>query len=249
MDTAVRPTGAALPPEIEKLLESLVASAQSCFGDDLQSVILFGSGAEGHLRSTSDLNLLFVLRRFEKDRVDSFREPLRAAYMAARAAAMFLLDSETEAAAEAFAVKFEDMQRRRRVLFGEDVIARLNPSREARKVRLRQVLMNLFLRLRERYTAIGLREEQLVAVIADAAGPLRSSAASLLQLEGTAVRSPKEALARVAEKIAGTRWSPTLERVSQARETKALPPGTPGPVVFELIALAEAMYRRSERLD
>jgi CO/xanthine dehydrogenase Mo-binding subunit len=194
------------------------------------------------------LNLLFVLRHFLKERVDAFREPLRVARVAGQASVMFVLETELPQAAEAFAVKFDDIGRRRRILYGEDVIAPLATSPEAKKLRLRQVLLNLALRLRERYAVTSLREEQLAFVIADAAGPLRAAAATLLELEGRPVGSPKEALEQVARSLEGTGWTSVLELMSQSRETRSLPAGTAAPALFQLMALAEAIRLRLERL-
>jgi predicted nucleotidyltransferase len=50
----------------------LIAEANQAFGTDLLSITLYGSGAEGRLRETSDLNLIFVLKRFERDALKSF---------------------------------------------------------------------------------------------------------------------------------------------------------------------------------
>lgn len=239
---------AQLPANIEQLLADLVASAQRCFGEDLRSIVLFGSGAEGRLRATSDLNLLFVLKRFGREAVDAFREPLRAAQVAGRAAVMFVLETELASVAEAFAVKFDDIRRRRRVLYGEDLIASLAASRLAKKQRLQQMLLNLALRLRERYAAISLREEQLAVAIADAAGPLRAAAATLLELEGQPAASPKEALERLAQSVRGTNWTEALTLISQARETRTMPAGSAGSVMFQLMALADAMRLRTDKL-
>jgi predicted nucleotidyltransferase len=246
MDTTTGPA-----PELaalaDQVLADLVEAARASFQEDLRSVVLFGSGAEGRLRPTSDLNLVIVLRRFDRAQVDSFREPLRTAHAAGRAGVMFLLESEIAAAAESFAVKFDDIERRRKVLFGDDVFAALQIPAAAKRFRLRQVLMNLSLRLRERYALHSLREEQLVLVVADAAGPLRSAAATLLELEGAAVGSPKEALARVARSCGIADAVHLLETLSMARETRSLPAGTAGPAVFQLMALADAIRERAER--
>ena len=237
-----------LPAQIEKLLANLVEAARTCFAEDLVSIILFGSGAEGRLRATSDLNLLFVLKRFDHCRVDAFREPWRLACVAAQASAMFVLQSELPAAAEDFAVKFDDIRRRRRVLFGVDAMASLASSRAAKVRRLRQVLMNFVLRFRERYTSLSLREEQLARIVADAAGPLRSAAATLLELEGGSVTSPKAALEQVAGTMEGTGWNQALELITEARMSGSLPAGAGGPEVFRLLEIAEAMRIRAELL-
>ena len=206
-----------LPPAVRDLLAELVASAQECLQDDLRSIVLFGSGAEGRLRATSDVNVLFVLTRFDKERMDALGESLRLAHVAARVAVMFVLEAELPVAAEAFAVKFDDIARRHRVLYGEDPIAKLTVSRESRKTRLRQTLLNLTLRLRNQYATRGLREEQLAIVIADAAGPLRSAAATLLELEGKTVASPRQALETAAAEILGGDGPQVLQAMSQAR--------------------------------
>jgi predicted nucleotidyltransferase len=239
---------AALPPAVQELLASFVESAKACFAAELKSIVLFGSGADGTLRATSDLNLLVVLARFPKAEADAFREPLRLASVAGRAAVMFLLEAELPVAAEAFAVKFDDICRRRRVLFGPDPIASLVVSRDAKVLRLRQILMNLALRLRQQYMANSLREERLPAVLADVAGPLRAAAATLLELQGQSVSSPKAALVAVAAALAGGDCLQALTLVSQARETQALPAGVAGPAMFQLMALVEAMRSQAERV-
>src|SRR6185436_3140946 len=175
--------------------------AKGAFESDLVSVVLFGSAAEGKLRATSDVNILLVLRRFEQPRADRMREPLRLAHAAVQLNAMFVLEGELAAANEAFAVKFADIQARHRVLFGSDPFAGLGTPRDALIRRLRQVLLNQQLRLRERYVMLSLREEQLARVIADAAPPLRASAASLLQLEGRPAAAPKAALEQLVREM------------------------------------------------
>ncbi|MCC6124958.1 MAG: hypothetical protein IT426_08350 [Pirellulales bacterium] len=248
MTANVESSVSGLTPEIGQLLENLVEAAKSCFGDDLASVILYGSGAEGRLRITSDLNLLFVLRKFEQGRVDAFREPLRVARVAGKASAMFVLEAELPAAAEAFAVKFDDIGRRRRVLYGADAIARLTIPRAAKIARLQQVVLNLSLRLRERYAAVGLREEQLAGVIAEMSGPLRAAAATLLELEGAAFSSPKEAFEKFVESTKDEKTAQVPNYITEARRTHALPPGAAGSVMFQLMVLAEALRLRAERL-
>lgn len=237
-----------LPANVRQVLANFVESAAECFADDLISVILFGSAAEGRLRPTSDVNVMLVLRQFRQDRVDAFREPLRVARVAVNASVMFIVESELGDAAEAFAVKFDDLTRRRRILFGSDPISQLSISTEAKKRRLRQVLLNLSLRLRQRYATTSLREEQSTSAIAEFAGPLRAAAATLLELEGTPVDGPKEALRRVTESLSGKNWAPILEEISTVRESGTLPAGEAGRVVFSLIELADSMRRRVERL-
>jgi predicted nucleotidyltransferase len=236
--------GGALPPQVEESIQELAQAARTAFGENLRSLVLFGSAAEGQMRPTSDVNLIFVLRRFEQKQVDLLRNPLRLAHAAVRASAMFLLEDEIATAMEAFAVKFSDIGRRRRVLHGEDVFARLAPSRAALIQRTQQVLLNLALRLRNHYVLASLREERLAQAVADAAGPLRAAAATLLELEGQPVLSPKESLVAVVRRLDEPGWDEVLSGISEARQGGALPPGAGGRLLFRLIELAGKMEAR-----
>src|SRR2546427_11219458 len=100
-----------LPAEVARALDDFVAAAREAFGDALESVVLFGSAAEGALRATSDVNVILVLTAFERARADRVREAFRAAHAAIDLRAMFLLRDEIAAAAEAFAQKFGDIRR------------------------------------------------------------------------------------------------------------------------------------------
>jgi predicted nucleotidyltransferase len=238
-----------IPTNVSSALNTFIAAAKKAFGDNLVSVVLYGSGAEGKLRPTSDVNLILLLSTFKRDQADQLREPLRLAEAAIKLRAMFLLQDELKPASEAFAVKFADITRRRVVLYGDDPFAALVVSREDAIFRLQQTLLNLTLRLRETYISRSLREEQVAVVIADTAGPLRSCASTLLELEGNAASSPKEALEQIAATLAsGAKSAEDLQLVSEARLRHTLPPGAAAPALFHLIDLAHAMWARAAQL-
>jgi len=239
----------ALPPEVKRVLQDFLGAAQKAFGPELLSVVLYGSAAEGKLRATSDVNLLLLLNSFQQGQADQLRQPLRTAQAAIALQPMFLLKSEMGAAAAAFAQKVADLLRRRLVLYGEDPFAGLLISRQTEIFQLQQQLLNLALRLRAFYVLRSLREEQAARVIADAAGPLRSCAGALLELEGRPAPSPKQALELAAASLAEPGWDQVLALVSQARETRALPAGAAGPALFRLIELAGRMRARAASLS
>lgn len=234
-----------LPEPVQTALDLFVDAARAAFGQNLRSVILFGSAAEGKLRRTSDVNVLLVLRAFERDQIDAVREPLRVARAAVGLEPMFVLDSELGDAAEEFANKFEDIRRRHVVLHGEDVVNTLTISREALLRRVRQVLLNQALRLRDIYAERSLREEQAAVAIAEAAGPLRTAAASILELEGRDVADPKSALATLANDGG---FGALVPKLSEAREQKVLEPGTAAAALFDVVRLARWLYERAARL-
>jgi predicted nucleotidyltransferase len=227
-----------LPVEVQRHLDAFVASATAAFGADLSAVVLYGSAAGGKVRATSDINLLVLLRRFEPATADALREALLLAHAAIELQVMFLLESELDAATEAFAVKFADIIARHRVLHGADPFTNLHTAREPVLRRLRQELLNQQLRMRERYVLVSMREEQLVPAIADSAGPLRAAAGSLAQLEGRDVVDGKAALEQFVEELAQPALSEALQQLSSARETEQLPPGRALPTYVALMEIA-----------
>ena len=237
-----------LPEEIQRHLDLFVAAAQTAFGDDLAAAVLFGSAADGQVRATSDVNLLLLLKRFTPQTADALRGSLRLAHAAIDLQVMFLLERELTQAADAFAVKFADIIARHRVLLGVDPFASLHTSRDAVLRRLRQVLLNQQVRMRERYMLLSLNEEQLAGAIADAAGPLRSAAASLAQLEGKSAQSGKQALEAFVDQLGDPALNTALQAMSKARETARLAPGQALPAFTGLMAITERLREHAEQM-
>jgi predicted nucleotidyltransferase len=223
---------------IEAVLAELVPAASEALGADLLSVVLFGSAAEGRLRANSDVNVLMLLKTFDVSRIDALREPLRLAHAAARVEIMFLLENELPIAAELFAVKFNDICNRHRVLYGNDPLPGLQIDAGELRRRLREVLLNLAIRLRERYALVSLREEQLVRVIAEVAGPLRASAVALLRVQGKSALAPREALEAVAATTGDDAFIKAVALLPLARQQQSLPAGAGGPALLALSRLA-----------
>jgi len=237
-----------MPDTVRATLDAFVESAKKTFADDLRAVVLYGSAAEGRMRATSDVNLIVVLHRFDQQKANAVREPFRFAQAAIDLKVMFLLDAEIADAAQDFAQKFDDVRRRRVVLFGDDPFDALDIPRAALVRRVQQVLLNLTLRLREMYVERSLREEQAALTLAAVAGPLRTSAAAILDLERGETKPPKEALETVVRESGRDDLVALLPHVSEAREQRTLPAGEAAALLFRAIELARALYERSKRL-
>ena len=91
-----------LPARVDSVLTEFVNSTKKAFEGDLQSIVLYGSGAEGKLRPTSDVNLIVLLAKFDQNKADQLRESLRLAEAAIKLRAMFLLEEEVQPASQAF---------------------------------------------------------------------------------------------------------------------------------------------------
>ncbi|HEY3348800.1 MAG TPA: nucleotidyltransferase domain-containing protein [Thermoanaerobaculia bacterium] len=236
-----------LPEPTARALDEFLAAARTSLGGDLSSAVLFGSAAEGALRPESDVNVILVLKSLPEKGVEGLRGALRLAQAAARLEVMFLLESEIAEAAEAFAVKFADIARRRRVLFGSDPFAGLKVPEGALRRRLSQSLLNLMLRLREAWALHGGSDDEAARSVSNFAGPLRAAAASLLSLEGRPVPSPKEALRQAAADLPGDGWPALVESFSAIRERRPLVPGESARILGRLPELAGLLRERARR--
>lgn len=237
-----------LPEQVARIIQEVVESAAEALGETLRSIVLFGSAAENRLKATSDVNVLIVLTHFDPALVDRVRPVLQRAHAAVRLAVMWLVDEELPAAAEAFAVKFADVTRRHRVLFGSDPFEGLTIPRYAAITRVRQVLLNLVLRLRATYALERDRDERLTIVIADTVGPLRASAAEILELEGAPAPTVREALQRLGAEWQPARSEVVLKAVQMARDTRRLDSGVAAAMFLETIELARYLHGRAQAL-
>jgi hypothetical protein len=238
-----------LPENVARGLTEFIGSAVSAFGSDLIAAVLYGSGAEGRLRAASDVNLLLVLASFDAAKAEAIRQPFAKAHAALQLTAMFLLQSEVEPAMIAFGQKFSDIVRRHRLLYGRDPFEGASIPRTAVILRLKQVLLNLTLRLREAYIERGSTPERVSGLIADSAGPLRSCAATLLELEAKPALAPKEALAQFVLGFGEPGWEEILAHVSDARERRPLSAENADATLLRMIELAKRLRTRAEALQ
>jgi predicted nucleotidyltransferase len=234
-----------LPANIGAVLSAFVNTAKNTLGSDLVSIVLYGSGAEGKLSVTSDVNLLLVLSSFDCQKTASLQENFLAAEAAIKLRAMFLLQKEIADAVNFFAQKFSDILRRHIVICGSDPFSEIKISREAEIFRLRQILLNLTLRLREAYVGRSRRAPQVARILADAFGPLRATSATLLALEGHPSSNSGSALEAVAASLGHQSVISSLAAVRDGRTLQ----GDAQSVLFQLIDLTARISERAACLS
>src|SRR5262249_48452006 len=118
--------------------------------------------------------------------------------------------------------------------------------REAEVFRLRQILLNQVIRLRESCIGRGHRPEQVKLILADVLGPLRAASGTLLELEGAPIADSNAALAAVA---ASSRW----EAAGAAARLVAVhgdgaSDSDSAELMFQALALVMQVYGRAARL-
>jgi len=134
----------------EKKIAEFVSKAQASAGQNLQSVILFGSAASGEFQDDfSDINLLCVLRETSFGSLAALG-PLAEWWQKQKySPPLVLTQDEIRRSVDVFTIELLDMQRHHRVLFGEDVFAGLEISTANHRIQVEYELREKVIVLRE----------------------------------------------------------------------------------------------------
>jgi predicted nucleotidyltransferase len=242
------PSVGELPSNVETVLKDFLEAARKAFAERLHSIVLFGSAAENKLRATSDVNILVVLTEFNQKDITDMAPAIRIARAAIRLEVMYLLTNEVAGAVECFAQKFGDIIRRHRVLAGVDPFEGLSPTRHAEIYRLRQVIFNLQLRMRQAFAERAGQEDRIGMLIAEISGPLRTCAASLARLENQGNYTPKEALEKLVNSFGRADASRAVLELSELRERRATQADLAA-TLFLLLEVVDRIRNRAWRLE
>lgn len=141
-----------LPANVKPGLERFQAALLEALGDQLVSVVLYGSIAKGEYNpSGSNVNVMVVLDNVTVDVLDKLVTPIRKARREFRLSPLVLSEEDLRTSTDVFPAKFLDMQQHHRVLSGKEVLADLPIARDHLRLRCEQEIKNLLLRLRAFY--------------------------------------------------------------------------------------------------
>ena len=137
--------------QIDKQLQELVTRATTALGDQLQSLVLYGSAARNEFDSGhSDLNILLLAARLDVDvlnRSASLLEWWRA--QGNPQPLLFTLD-ELRSATDAFPIEIYDIRDCHRILYGSDPLPELVIDNHYHRAQLEHELRSKLLRLRQK---------------------------------------------------------------------------------------------------
>lgn len=141
---------------MEKELDQLVEKLKAASGDNLKTVVLYGSAVTGEFHPKfSNLDVMCVLDHLEPADLESLA-PVTTGWARHREAPpVFCTLEELRRSADVFAVELVDIKANHRVLYGEDVFATLEVPMTMHRVQVEHELRGNFLRLRQRYLVAG----------------------------------------------------------------------------------------------
>ena len=187
--------------DVNEALKNLVERLHEAAGENLESVLLYGSAARGDFHEVhSDLNVLCTLRSLRVE--DLARAASTVKWWTSvqkQPAPLFFTAEELRRAADVFAIELLDMQQSHRVLYGPDVVSGITVPMNLHRIQLEHELRTLLLRLRQHFLLQAESQPELYAVLAKSS----SSARTLLRHTLIALGEPPPAatgdlLARLA---------------------------------------------------
>jgi hypothetical protein len=145
---------AKIPKNPEEIFAEITGDYRDCFGEELISIILYGSGAgEDYVPGKSDLNFLIVLTERGIEGLDRILESVAGWRKRNVAIPLFMDCEDLIGSQDAYPIEFLNMRRNYRVVFGQDLLAPLAFDPCHIRLQLERELRGKLIHLRSGYLA------------------------------------------------------------------------------------------------
>jgi predicted nucleotidyltransferase len=203
---------------MEKILNELVSRLHSAFGENLVSVVLYGSAASGEYHEKfSDLNVLAVLKHVGVQEMIQGQEAVRWWRKQNQPLPLFLSREEIENANDVFPIEFLDIQHNHRILHGEDVAAKIQIDTHQHRSQVEHELRAALLRLRERFLGLQQDKGDVARLMMESVSTFSTLFRHALILSGGTAPVKKREVFRAAAERLGISADP-FEKLLTARE-------------------------------
>lgn len=187
----------------ENLTTEFVSRMRQSAGDNLVSVVLYGSAADGDFHPEySDLNLLCLMRSVSLPALHKIESVMTWWRGKRQRPPLVVTPQELISSADVFSIEFTDMKQRHRVLYGEDLLRDLPiPMTHHREQLEYEIREKLFL-LRQHLLVAGSDEKQLWETMLHSLSSFTTLFRHvLIEMGETERRHSREAVAILSKKL------------------------------------------------
>jgi hypothetical protein len=205
----------------EKQIAEFINRMRQAAGENLQSVILYGSAADGEFHPKfSNVNLLCVLRDMSFAALQAVAPAMKWWTGRKHHAPLLLAQEELERSADVFSIELLDMQQQHRVLYGEDVLQGLTIPMRFHRAQLEYELREKTILLRQRLLLASGNQNRLWEVLLGSVSTFATLFRHALVAMGeSAPKSKREGIQTLASRI---QLDPSaFLQLLDIRETKA----------------------------
>jgi hypothetical protein len=149
-------------------LEKLVDDLRVAHGDNLASIVLYGSAATSdQANARSDHNLLIALQRITPEDLRAAHDALREWHKLGQPTPVYFTVEELQDAADVFPIEFLQMEKARKILFGRDPFEFVQISQANLRHQTEYELRTGLIRLRRLYIPASASAEKLANLMSD----------------------------------------------------------------------------------
>lgn len=188
-----------IPRKPDEIFAEIAGDYRLLFGEDLISLILYGSGAgEDYVPGKSDINFLIILTEQGIDGLECALDTVRRWRKRSVAIPLFMTSSYLAGAQDAYPIEFLNMKRRYRVVFGADVLAPLAFDPQHVRLQLERELRAKIIHLRSGYLAAEGSARRLRELIGVSLTAFISLFGAMLYLKGVEIPAGKREIIAAA---------------------------------------------------
>ncbi len=174
-----------LDAKTEQTIEKFAHEIQRLYGDDLVSLVLYGSAAgTDFVPDRSDLNFLVVLKRVTPEALRKAMPLVRSWHRQKIATPLFVDPEFLKNSLDVFPIEFLDIQEQHRVLAGTDILLDLKISPKNLRLQCEEELKGKLLILRRAYLETAGRLEALEELMTQSLKSFLTITRHLLRLKG-----------------------------------------------------------------
>src|SRR5436853_3893338 len=202
----------------------LLGDLQATHGENLASVLLYGSAAAGdEVAQSADYNLLIALRRITPEDLRLAQAPMREWQRLGHPLPVYFTLDELNDAADVFPIEFQQMSRARVVLYGVDPFETLRLTNANLRHQTEYELRSKLIQLRRLYIPASISIEKLCDLISDSLASFAALFRAVLLLHGEQAPVAKPDCVRATVRRFGLDAEP-FEKIFAFRATNYLPP-------------------------
>jgi len=166
-------------------LEKLIDDLRVAHGDNLASIVLYGSAAVGNQDNRrSDHNLLIALKRITTDDLHAAHDALQNWHKLGQPTPVYFTVEELQDAADVFPIEFLQMEKARKVLFGRDPFEFVQIAPANLRHQTEYELRTALIRLRRLYIPASSSAEKLSNLMSDSLASFAALFRAVLILKG-----------------------------------------------------------------
>src|SRR5213078_3423271 len=208
---------------VQEALSHLVGDLRATHGENLASVVLYGSAAAGdHVELRSDYNLLIALHRIGPDDLRLAQAPMREWQRLGHPLPVYFTVEELADAGDVFPIEFHQMENARIVLFGNDPFAFIKLSNANLRHQAEYELRSKLIQLRRMYIPASTSVEKLADLMSDSLASFAAIFRAVLLLHGKPAPVAKPDCVRATVDLLKLDRAP-FERIFEFRAADKLP--------------------------